>query len=66
MKREKRLEKQRDGLLEQVEKHKIKLETEKGDKDTTPEYWIAEMERFRKRAKQREKMLEKLRSKKKK
>lgn len=63
-KREKRLEKQKQSLLKQVEEHKIKLETKSGNKDTTPEYWETEIERFRKRAKQREKMLEKLRKKK--
>jgi len=62
--RQKRLEKQKKGLLEQADKHKIKLETEPGDKDTTPRYWESEMERLRKRAKQREEMLEKLRKKK--
>ena len=38
-KREKRLEKQKKGLLEQAEKHKRKLESEPGEKDTTHEYW---------------------------
>jgi len=64
-KREKRLEKQKKGLLEQAEKHKTKLETEPGNKDTTQKYWETEIERFRERAKQREEMLEKLRKKKK-
>ena len=63
-KREKRLEKQKKGLLEQADKHRIKLETISGNKDTTSEYWEAEMERFKKRAEQREEMLEKLRKKK--
>jgi len=64
-KREKRLEEQKKSLLKQADKHKIKLETEPGNKDTTPKYWESEMERFKKRAKQREEMLEKLRKKKK-
>jgi len=63
-KRKKRLEKQKKGLLEQADKHRIKLETQPGNKDTTPEYWEEEIERFEKRAKQREEMLEKLRKKK--
>ena len=65
VKRKTRLEKQKKGLLEQANKHRIKLETESGNKDTTPEYWEAEIERFKKRAKQREEMLEKLDKKKK-
>jgi len=50
--------------LEQANKHKIKLETGPGNKDTTPEYWETEIERFKKRAEQREEMLERLRKKK--
>ena len=64
-KREKILEKQKKGLLEQAEKHKRKLESEPGEKDTTHEYWETEIERFKKRAKEREEMLEKLKRKKK-
>ena len=60
----KRLKKQKKSLLERADEHKIKLETEKGKKDTTPEYWEAEMERLKRRAKEREELLEKLSKKK--
>jgi len=45
-KRKKRLEKQIKGLRKQIEKHKEKLENEAGRKETTPEYWRGEIERF--------------------
>jgi len=64
-KREKRLEKQEQGLLEQAEKHRIKAETLKGRKYTTKEYWLKEAERFEQRAKERAKLLENLRKSKK-
>lgn len=58
-KRVKRLIKQREGLLEQAMKHQQKIETEKGRKNTTHEYWRGEMERFRKQAEERDKLLKK-------
>ena len=62
-KREKRLEKQIQGLKKQAEKHREKIETEEGRKDTTLYYWRAEIERFEERAKEREKKLKELRGK---
>ena len=62
-KREKRLEKQIESLLEQAKKHKIKAETQKGSKDTTSDYWLAEAERFEEQAKERTKILKKLKKK---
>ena len=50
--------KQERGLLEQAEKHREKIETEAGKKDTTHEYWKREKERFEKRARERKEMLE--------
>lgn len=64
MKREKRLIKQEKGLLKQAEKHKIKVETEIGEKDTTKDYWLREAERFEKQARERIEILRKLRKKK--
>ncbi|MBM3234526.1 preprotein translocase subunit YajC [Candidatus Pacearchaeota archaeon] len=61
--RKKRLKKQIEGLIRQAEKHEAKAETEEGKKDTTPDYWLGEAERFRKRAKERKEMLEKLEKK---
>ena len=42
MKRDKRLKKQEEGLLKQAEMHRIKVETQKGRKDTTHDYWLGE------------------------
>ncbi|MAF36793.1 hypothetical protein CL622_06775 [archaeon] len=64
-KREKRLKKQYEGLLKQIEKHKQKIKTYKGYKDTTHNYWLKEIEVFEKIAKERSKLLKKLRKKKK-
>jgi len=63
-KRKKRLIKQEKGLLKQAEKHLQKLETQEGEKDTTPEYWKREAERFKEQAKERTEILEKLENKK--
>ena len=63
-KREKRLEKQIKGLLEQAEKHMEKVATQTGRKATTKEYWMKEARNFEAQAKERAKMLEKLKSKK--
>lgn len=60
MKRKKRLIKQEQGLLKQAEKHREKIETEKGRKDTTHEYWEKEVKRYEEQAKERAKLLEKL------
>lgn len=57
-KRKKRLIKQIEGLRKQVEKHKEKLESEKGRKDTTKDYWMMEIEEYEKQAVEREKLLE--------
>ena len=59
-KRIKRLMKQKKSLLEQVRKHQQKIETEKGKKDTTHEYWEGEKERFLKQAEERAKLIRKL------
>jgi len=64
--RKKRLIKQKESLLKRAREHRIKAETEKGWKDTTPGYWIGEAERFEKQAKEIDEMLEKLNKKKKK
>ena len=66
MKRKKRLIKQKQGLLKQVEKHCIKKQTEKGRKDTTQEYWEKEIERYEGQAKEKAEILKKLAKKKKK
>jgi len=60
VKREKRLIKQRESLLKRAKEHRIKAETEKGNKDTTPRYWLGEAERFEKQAKEIDKRLRKL------
>jgi len=65
VKRKKRLKKQEKGLLKQAEKHKIKAETEDGEKDTTKEYWLSEAERFELYAKQKKLIFEKLKEEKK-
>jgi len=43
-KQRKQLLKRREGILKDIEKHKLKKETEKGHKDTTPGYWQKEIE----------------------
>lgn len=43
-KQRKNLLKRKEGLLRDIEKHKLKKETEKGSKDTTPSYWEKEIE----------------------
>ena len=58
--RKKRLIKQIGSLLERAEEHRIKAETEKGEKDTTTDYWLREAERFEKQAKEKEDVLKKL------
>ena len=63
-KKEKRLIKQRESLLERAKEHRIKAETEKGSKDTTPSYWLKEAENFEKQAKEKDERLEKLQKKK--
>jgi len=60
VKRKKRLIKQVIGLLKQAEKHRLKIETEPGRKDTTHDYWKREIIEFEKRAKERAEKLEKL------
>jgi len=60
MKRKKRLIKQKIGLLKQAEKHRQKIETGKGRKDTTHAYWEKEIKRYEEQAKERAKLLEQL------
>lgn len=43
-KQRKQLLKRKEGLLRDIEKHKEKRRTEKGEKDTTPMYWDKEIE----------------------
>lgn len=62
--RKKRLAKKIESLLERAEEHRTKVETEKGNKDTTPGYWIKEAEGFEEQAKQAQEMLKKLEGKK--
>ena len=38
------LSKRKEGLLKDIEKHKEKQRTEKGEKDTTHSYWDKEIE----------------------
>ena len=59
-KREKRLKKQIEGLAKQIEKHKNKIENEKGNKDTTHDYWKGEIERFKIQKEKRGEILKKL------
>ena len=65
VKREKRLKKQEENLLKRAKEHRIKAETEPGNKDTTSAYWLSEAERYEKQAEERAEMLEKLKKKKK-
>jgi len=58
-KREKRLKKQEESLLKRAEEHRIKAETEEGEKDTTREYWLGEAERFEEQARERLELLKK-------
>lgn len=62
-KRSKRLKKKILGLRKQKEKHKIKLETEEGRKDTTPDYWEKEIKQFQKQIDITEEKLKKLKEK---
>lgn len=65
VKREKRLIKQIEGLEKQAEKHKEKIRTEEGKRDTTFDYWRKEIAEFERRKKEREEMLKKLNERKK-
>ena len=56
-KRKKRLEKQIKGLKRQVQRHKEKLETGAGEKDTTHDYWRAEIREFEKQIQEKDKKL---------
>jgi len=62
-KREKRREKQERGLLKQAQKHRLRAETEEGRKDTTPDYWLSEADRYEKQARERAEILRKLKGK---
>jgi hypothetical protein len=58
VKRVKRIKKEIVGLERQIEKHIDKLRTERGFKDTTPDYWKKEIElKFRNRVSNRIKKL---------
>ena len=46
MDRKKQLEKRKEGLKRQKEKHLKKIEELEGRKDTTKDYWRKEVERF--------------------
>jgi len=63
-KRKKRLVKQIRGLEKQKEKHEIKVETEKGKLDTTPDYWRGEISDLERQIEERWSKLIKLRKKK--
>ncbi len=65
VKREKRLKRQEESLLKRAKEHRIKAETEPGNKDTTPSYWLSEAEIYEKQAEERAEMLKKLKEKKK-
>jgi len=58
--RKKRLIKQKESLLKRAKEHRIKAGTEKGNKDTTPKYWLGEAERFEEQAKEIDEILRKL------
>jgi len=60
--RKKRLIKQAGSLLKRAKEHRVKAETEKGEKDTTPGYWISEAERFEEQAREKMEMLKKLKN----
>jgi hypothetical protein len=60
VKREKRLIKQIDGLEKQADKHRNKIKTEKGNKDTTHDYWKGEIERLEIQKKKRQVILKRL------
>jgi len=62
-KRKKRLIKQIKGLEKQAEKHKLKIKTEEGRKDTTHDYWRTEIAEFERRKKQRQNLLKELKKK---
>ncbi len=51
-------------LLRQAERHRLKIQTEPGRKDTTHEYWKKEILGFERRAKERTRLLNKLKRRK--
>jgi len=51
---------QRESLLKRAKEHRTKAETEKGEKDTTPGYWIGEAEGFEEQAEEIGRILERL------
>jgi hypothetical protein len=59
-KRAKRLRKQEQGLLRQAKIHIRKVKTELGRKDTTRDYWLKEIEKFRRQAEKKSKLRRKL------
>ena len=62
--RKKRIIKQIESLKERAEEHRTKAETQQGNKDTTPSYWISEAERFEAQAREKEEILKRLEGKK--
>jgi len=62
-KRKKRLKRQIKGLDLQKEKHLYKIETEVGYKDTTPRYWMGEIDRFENKKEERKLKLKRLKGK---
>jgi len=65
-KRIKRLVKRKEGLLRQATLHQLKIDTQKGRKDTTHSYWAGEKGRFLKQAGNIDKLMKKLSKSKKK
>lgn len=62
-KRMKRLKKGAESLAKQKEEHLWKAQHEKGQLDTTPEYWRGEAERFEKMSEKKENKAEELKEK---
>ena len=58
-KQRKQLLKRKEGLLRDIEKHKLKKEIEKGKLDTTPNYWEVEIKTKEKVIEEIEKRLKK-------
>lgn len=58
--RKKRLIKKKESLLKRAREHIEKAETQKGNKDTTPEYWREEARRFEEQAGEVQDILDKI------
>ncbi len=57
-KRKKRLEKALESLEKQKDRHKEKIATEKGRKDTTKDYWKKELEKFEREIAKKKRLLD--------